>query len=78
MQSTQMQPLTNKELDYIMDSISNEDMLIKQCTVTAANSQNPNVQQACRSYIQSMEHHLDMLVQTLQQHQQVAPTHMQQ
>ncbi|AJS59675.1 hypothetical protein [Paenibacillus sp. IHBB 10380] len=78
MQSTQMQPLTNKELDYIMDSISNEDMLIKQCTVTAANSQNQNVQQACRSYIQSMEHHLDTLVQTLQQHQQVAPTHMQQ
>ncbi|MGF7046679.1 hypothetical protein J2T13_001177 [Paenibacillus sp. DS2015] len=73
MQSMQMQPLTSKELDYIMDSISNEDLLIKQCAATVASSQNPNIQQACRSYIESMEHHLDMLVQSLQQHQQVAP-----
>lgn len=31
MQSTNMQPLSGKELEYIVDSISNEELLLKQC-----------------------------------------------
>ncbi|MEC0368757.1 hypothetical protein [Paenibacillus chibensis] len=78
MQSGQMQAITGKELEYIVDSISNEDLLIKQCAATAAVTQNPAIQQALQQYIRSMDHHLDMLVQSLQQHQQLAPTQPQQ
>ncbi|MGN7358293.1 hypothetical protein ACTHPF_14315 [Paenibacillus sp. SAF-054] len=78
MQSGQMQPITSKELEYIVDSISNEDLLIKQCAATASVTQNPAVQQALHQYIRSMDHHLDTLVQALQQHQPLAPTQPQQ
>ncbi|GIP27990.1 hypothetical protein J23TS9_31200 [Paenibacillus sp. J23TS9] len=78
MQSGQMQAITGKELEYIVDSISNEDLLIKQCAATAATSQNPTIQQACQQYIRSMDHHLEMLVQALQQHQSLAPNQPQQ
>ncbi|WP_136604047.1 hypothetical protein [Paenibacillus dokdonensis] len=78
MQSGQMQAITGKELEYIVDSISNEDLLIKQCAATAATSQNPAIQQACQQYIRSMDHHLEMLVQALQQHQSLAPNQPQQ
>lgn len=73
MQSTQMQPLTGKELDYIADSISNEDLLIKQLAATAGTTQNPAVQQICIQQIQSHAHHMNALVQLLQQHQSYAP-----
>ncbi|MCJ8013338.1 hypothetical protein MUG84_16535 [Paenibacillus sp. KQZ6P-2] len=78
MQSGQMQAVTAKELEYIVDSISNEDLLIKQCAATAATSQNPTIQNACQQYIRSMDHHLEMLVQALQQHQSLAPNQPQQ
>lgn len=78
MQSGQMQAITGKELEYIVDSISNEDLLIKQCAATAATSQNSTIQQACQQYIRSMDHHLEMLVQALQQHQSLAPNQPQQ
>lgn len=77
MQSTQMQPLTTKELNYISDSITNENLLIKQCAVTAASTQNSIIQQACISYIHSLDNHVDQLVQSLQQHQQLAPAQVQ-
>ncbi|MWV44168.1 hypothetical protein GRF59_11040 [Paenibacillus sp. HJL G12] len=78
MQSGQMQAITGKELEYIVDSISNEDLLIKQCAATAATSQNATIQQACQQYIRSMDHHLEMLIQALQQHQSLAPNQPQQ
>ncbi|MCE3199845.1 hypothetical protein [Paenibacillus sonchi] len=78
MQSTQMQPLSGKELDYIADSISNEDLLIKQLAATAGSTQNSTVSQICNQQIQSHTHHLGVLVQLLQQHQQYAPTQPQQ
>lgn len=74
MQSNQMQALSGKELEYIVDSISNEDLLIKQLAATAGTTQNSTVQGICVQQIQSHTHHMDMLVQLLQQHQQYAPT----
>lgn len=77
MQSTQMQPLTGKELDYISDSISNEDLLVKQLAATAGSTQNPTVRQICMKHIQSHSQHLDELTKLIQQHQQFAPTQLQ-
>ncbi|WNS46578.1 hypothetical protein [Paenibacillus sp. MMS20-IR301] len=74
MQSNQMQALSGKELEYIADSISNEDLLIKQLAATAGTTQNQAVQGICIQQIQSHTHHMDMLVQLLHQHQQYAPT----
>ncbi|KAA9005342.1 hypothetical protein F4V43_07660 [Paenibacillus spiritus] len=74
MQSTHMQPLSAKELEYISDSISNEDLLLKQYAATAGVTQNPTVRQLCQQHIQSHHHHMGMLIDLLQQHQQYAPT----
>ncbi|ACX67330.1 hypothetical protein MHI43_25840 [Paenibacillus sp. FSL H8-0457] len=69
----QLQPLTSKELDYIVDCISNETMLAKHCAATAAASQNPAIQQALLGFVKRHEQHLDMLVNSLQTHSSVAP-----
>lgn len=74
MQHTQMQALSPKELNYIADSISNEEMLIKQCAATASITHNPQIQQALNQYVRSHEQHLSTLVNALQQHQSLAPT----
>ncbi|SET87196.1 hypothetical protein [Paenibacillus sp. NFR01] len=74
MQSTQMQALSCKELEYIADSISNEDLLIKQLAATAATTQNQAVQQICQQHLQSHTQHMNSLIQLIQQHQQYAPT----
>lgn len=74
MQSNQMQALSGKELEYIADSISNEDLLIKQLAATAATTQNSTVRGICVQQMQSHNHHMDVLVQLLHQHQQYAPT----
>ncbi|MBN3523071.1 hypothetical protein [Paenibacillus apiarius] len=73
-----MKPLTAKELEYIADSISNEDLLIKQCAATAASSANTTVQQALTHMVSTHQQHMNILVQTLQQHAQLAPTQPQQ
>ncbi|MBW4085437.1 hypothetical protein [Paenibacillus sp. S150] len=78
MQSTQMQALSGKEVEYIADSISNEDLLIKQLAATAGSTQNSTVHQICTQQIQSHTQHMDALVQLLHQHQQYAPTQPQQ
>ena len=74
MQSMQMQALSGKELEYIADSISNEDLLLKQCAATAATTQNEQVRQVCLQHIQNHTQHMDTLTQLIQQHQQYAPT----
>lgn len=74
MQSNQMQPLSGKELAYISDSISNEEMLIKQYAATAGVTQNQTVRQLCQQQVQTHTHHMGMLIQLLQQHQEYAPT----
>jgi hypothetical protein len=78
MQSMNMQPLTGKELEYIVDSISNEELLLKQCAATAASIQQPAIQQTCLQFARTHEHHLNMLLNALQQHQQLAPMQPQQ
>lgn len=78
MQSMNMQPLTGKELEYIVDSISNEELLLKQCAATAASIQQPAIQQTCLQLARTHEHHLNMLFNALQQHQQLAPMQPQQ
>ncbi|ADO55476.1 hypothetical protein ACYCS5_22350 [Paenibacillus sp. SEL3] len=78
MQSTNMQPLSGKELEYIVDSISNEELLLKQCAATAASIQHPAIQQACLQLARTHEHHLNLLSNALQQHQQLAPMQPQQ
>ncbi|GAB6926810.1 hypothetical protein JCM10914A_07930 [Paenibacillus sp. JCM 10914] len=70
----QLEPLSSKELDYIMDCISNETMLAKHCAATAAATQNPAIQQALLGFVNRHEQHLDMLVNSLQAHSSVAPT----
>ncbi|WP_314585631.1 hypothetical protein [Paenibacillus terrigena] len=71
------QPLSGKELDYISDSISNEDLLVKQCAVAAHNSSNPAVQQLCTQMLREHHQHILMLTQSLQHHQSIAPYQMQ-
>lgn len=74
----QMQPMTAKEMEYVVDSISNEDLLIKQCAVVAVSATNPLLKQTCGQMIQTHQQHVQMLLQSIQQHQQFAPTQPQQ
>ncbi|GGH13937.1 hypothetical protein [Paenibacillus segetis] len=74
MNVSQMQPMSNKELEYISDCISNEDLLIKQCAAAAVVSQNPTISQAITQHIRTHEQHLTKLTGALQQHQNLAPT----
>ncbi|WCR27063.1 hypothetical protein L3476_28500 [Paenibacillus thiaminolyticus] len=73
-----MKPLSAKELEYIVDSISNEDLLIKQCAATAAGTNNAAIQQTLIQMVSAHQQHMNLLVQSLQQHAQIAPTHSQQ
>ncbi|WP_227793255.1 hypothetical protein [Paenibacillus guangzhouensis] len=73
----QQQPISGKELDYISDSITNEDLLLKQCAVAANNSTNPGVKQLCTQMAKEHHHHMQILIQSLQQHQSMAPSQIQ-
>lgn len=77
MQYSQMQALSPKELSYIADSISNEEMLIKQCAATSSISHQPQIQQALNQYVRAHEQHLNTLIQALHQHQSLAPSQSQ-
>jgi hypothetical protein len=74
MNSSQMQPITGKELDYISDCISNEDLLIKQCAAAAVVNNNPAFSGIISQHIRCHEQHMTKLTDALQQHQQLAPT----
>ncbi|MBM7566779.1 hypothetical protein [Paenibacillus sacheonensis] len=69
-----MQALTAKELEYLVDSLSNEDLLIKQNAVMAASASNPAIKQLGANMIQTHLQHTQMLLQSIGQHQQFAPT----
>nr|WP_175415331.1 hypothetical protein [Paenibacillus algicola] len=75
--NAEMKPLTSKELDYLVDCISNESTLAKHCAATAAAITNPAVQQSLLGMMHKHEQHMDRLVQSLQQHQSLAvsPSH---
>lgn len=64
-----MQGLTNKELEYITDSLSNEELLLKQCASVASITTNAAVQNQCLNQIHTHEQHLNTLMNVLQQNQ---------
>ncbi|QTH44337.1 hypothetical protein J4772_08070 [Cohnella sp. LGH] len=68
-----MQAITAKELEYIADSMSNEDLLIKQCAIGAATITNPQLRQACSHMVDVHTQHYNTLLSSLQQHQPLAP-----
>lgn len=68
-----MQPLTAKELEYIVDSMSNEELLLKQCAAAGAAAMNQAVKQFCQTELKAHEQHLNSLMNLLQQHQASAP-----
>ncbi|WLR51747.1 hypothetical protein LC040_02255 [Bacillus tianshenii] len=66
-------PLTTKEMEYIVDSMSNEDLLIKQTIVAFTHSQTPAVQQLCQQLSEQHQQHYQQLLTTLQNHASIAP-----
>ena len=73
-----IQPMTAKELEYIADSMSNEDLLIKQCTMLAATGTTPALINLAQQLVQTHQQHYDSLMHAIQHHQQMAPTQPQQ
>lgn len=73
MNNQQMQALSGKELNYIADSINNEDMLIKMCAAAVQISTHPQIAQAVTQHIQVHEQHMTKLLDALKQHQTLAP-----
>lgn len=67
------QPLTSKEVEYIVDAMSNEDLLIKQSIVSLSHSQTPAVQQMFQQLTQQHQQHYQQLLTSLQQHAPLAP-----
>lgn len=74
MNGSQMQPLSGKELNYISDCVSNEEMLLKLCACASTVSSQPGIQQVINQQIQSHQQHMNTLLDTLRSHQQLAPT----
>ncbi|MBU8878501.1 hypothetical protein BGM26_05795 [Bacillus sp. FJAT-29790] len=68
-----MLPLTAKEMEYIVDSMSNEDLLTKQCVSTGTQSMNVQVKTLCNQLINQHQQHYQDLMALLQQHQTMAP-----
>ncbi|WP_282935296.1 hypothetical protein [Paenibacillus sp. RC67] len=67
------QPLTGKELNYIVDSMSNEDLLMKQCAILASSTQQPATHSLCMEMVSLHQQHCEALMQSLYQHTQLAP-----
>lgn len=74
MNNMQMKPLSGKELDYIADSLSNENMLIKLCATARSVSANAQISQIIDQHLQVHEQHTHQMMKMLEQHQQIAPT----
>ncbi|WP_409343078.1 hypothetical protein [Paenibacillus sp. MBLB4367] len=68
------QPLTAKELEYVADCMSNEDLLIKQCYAASATTLNAATLQFCGQMLQTHTQHYQTLMHLLDQHRQMAPT----
>lgn len=66
-------PLTAKELEYIVDSMSNEDLLVKQTVVALTHAQTPAVQQLFQQLQGQHTQHYQQLLTCLQQHASMAP-----
>ncbi|GKU83784.1 hypothetical protein [Niallia sp. NCCP-28] len=68
-----MKPLTGKELEYLADCMSNEDLLIKQAIISLTHVQNPAVQQLFTGIVKEHQKHYQTLLNTVQQHASIAP-----
>ncbi|GAA3402063.1 hypothetical protein ACFFNY_35355 [Paenibacillus hodogayensis] len=68
-----MKPLTAKELEYVADSMSNEDLLIKQLAATASETKNQVIKDSCLNILHTQEKHYQTLLGSLQQHMNLAP-----
>jgi hypothetical protein len=68
-----MKPLTGKELEYIVDSMANEDLLIKQCINAFIHTNNPLVKQEVSKLTTSLQQHNQKLMGLLSQHLDIAP-----
>lgn len=56
----------------------NEDLLTKQCAAVAATVQNQQAQQVCMDLVNRHQQHYQILMQSLQQHINMAPNMPQQ
>jgi hypothetical protein len=68
-----MQALTNKEMEYISDSMTNEELLLKQCAAAVFVITNPAVRSQIAEELMTHEQHLHTLMNVLQQSQSAAP-----
>ncbi len=59
--------ISGKELSYINDSLKNEDLLAKLCTMGAAESQNAQTRQLFSQLAQDRLQSFEQLFRTLQQ-----------
>lgn len=58
--------------------MSNEDLLMKQCALTATIASNQVIRQVCAELEQTHQEHYNALMNALQQHQGMAPSQVQQ
>jgi hypothetical protein len=68
-----MQAMTNKELEYVIDSMSNEDLQMKTCAAAASVSTHPAIKSYCETMLRTHQASYNTLLQSLQQHQSIAP-----
>jgi len=68
-----MEQLTCKELEYAIDSMSNEDLLLKQATLVVSQSTHPELTSCCQEIIQNHRNSYKTLLNAIEQHQTIAP-----
>ncbi|MFF2483733.1 hypothetical protein [Paenibacillus sp. NPDC058071] len=73
-----LQPITAKELEYVADSLSNEDLLLKQNALMASSATNTALKQIAQQMLHTHQQQYNTLLSCFQQHQQLAPTQPQQ
>lgn len=67
-----MQPLTTKELDYLNDMLSAEDLLTKTCAATLPQAKQGDVQQFLHHVVGEHQRRYDDLLRVIEQHESVA------
>ena len=71
-----MQPMSSKELEYVIDSISNEDLLLRQTAAVVTLSTHPALKSCCESMVKTHQDNYNILMKSIEQHQAVAPIGM--
>lgn len=68
-----MEQMTCKELEYAMDCMSNENLMLKQATSVISQSIHPELISCCQQIIQDHRNSYQMLLNIVEQHSSVAP-----